>query len=169
MWNGFAAWGQREAAGNRDAGVQLCFSPTCPLAVPPYVGIQSPPNQCLKPSQCAAAAEQQAFRGLSQIDLITHCLWSSTACADNERPPLPSPSQLAGLVCLIFPMTKFYVNIDKMRKGKWIDFAQLQSRPVKNSVGAVLSFSSTTLNMSNALDAEDDTHDTDFYICFMLL
>lgn len=62
-----------------------------------------------------------------------------------------------------------------MRKGKWIDLAQLESDPVKNSVGAGLdssssvSFSKTTLNTINTLDDEDDTHDTDFNICFILL
>lgn len=30
-------------------------------------------------------------------------------------------------------------------------------------------FYNTSLSMSNALDVEDDTHDTEFNICFMLL
>lgn len=72
-------------------------------------------------------------------------------------------------------MKKFYVNIDNMRKRKWIDFAQLESDPVKSSVGAGLDssssllFSNTTLNTINTLDGEDNAHDTDFNICSILL
>lgn len=50
--------------------------------------------------------------------------------------------------------------------------AQLESDPVKNSVGAGLDssssvlFSKTTLNTINTLDDEDDTHDTDWSGCY---
>ena len=85
------------------------------------------------------------------------------------------PSQLVGLICLTSLMKKFYVNIDKMKEGIWIDFAQFEYNPMKNSVGAGLDSSSSvfffdsTLNTINSLDDEDYVHDTVFNIYFILL
>lgn len=84
----------------------------------------------------------------------------------------PQPPQLVGFGSFIFLTEKFYVNIDKMRKRKWIDFTQLESHPIKilweqDWTPAVPSFSLTV--SYNKINTLDDSCDTEFNICLTLI